>query len=244
MLKAFICEDNEKQKEKLTKIIKDIILIENYDIDLGLSTSDPYELIDNIKETTNTGIYFLDVDLHSDINGIQLAEKIREYDPRGFIIFITTHAEMSYLTFIYKVEAMDYIIKDNSNNIKQRINDCIKNAHDKYKTKSPELQKTFSIKVKDKIVNINYNDILFFETASTIHKVVLHSVNRQIEFYSKMKDLENLLDDRFIRCHNSFIVNKDKIKEIDKKNRIAYMINGEECFISTRGIKSLFKDKN
>lgn len=240
MLKAFICEDNKNQREKLTKIIEDIILIENYDMDLGLSTSDPYELINSITGTTNTGIYFLDVDLHSDINGIQLAEKIREHDPRGFIVFITTHAEMSYLTFIYKVEAMDYIIKDNYNNIRQRVNDCIKNAHDKYKTKSSELQKIFSIKVEDKIVNIDYNDILFFETSSTIHKVVLHSVNRQVEFYSKMKEVENSLDERFIRCHNSFIVNKDKIKEIDKKNRIAYMINGEECLISTRGIKSLF----
>lgn len=240
MLKAFICEDNKNQREKLNKIIEDIILIENYDMDLGLSTSDPYELINSITGTTNTGIYFLDVDLHSDINGIQLAEKIREHDPRGFIVFITTHAEMSYLTFIYKVEAMDYIIKDNYNNIRQRVNDCIKNAHDKYKTKSSELQKIFSIKVEDKIVNIDYNDILFFETSSTIHKVVLHSVNRQVEFYSKMKDVENSLDERFIRCHNSFIVNKDKIKEIDKKNRIAYMINGEECLISTRGIKSLF----
>lgn len=240
MLKAFVCEDNQNQKEKLTKIIEDIILIENYDIDLALSTSDPYELIDNIKGTSNTGIYFLDVDLHSDINGIQLAEKIRKHDPRGFIIFITTHAEMSYLTFIYKVEAMDYIIKDNYNNIKQRISECINNAHNKYKTKSSELQKIFSIKVEDKIINIDYNDILFFETSSTIHKVVLHSLNRQVEFYSKMKEVENSLDERFIRCHNSFIVNKDKIKELDKKNRIAYMINGEKCLISTRGIKNLF----
>lgn len=240
MLKTFICEDNQNQREKLTKIIENIILIENYDIDLALSTSDPYELIDNIKGASNTGIYFLDVDLHSDINGIQLAEKIRKYDPRGFIIFITTHAEMSYLTFIYKVEAMDYIIKDNYNNIKQRISECINNAHNKYKSKSSELQKIFSIKVEDKIINIEYDEILFFETSSTIHKVVLHSLNRQVEFYSKMKEVENSLDERFIRCHNSFIINKDKIKEVDKKNRIAYMINGEKCFISTRGIKNLF----
>lgn len=239
MLKAFICEDNKNQKEKITKIIEDIILIENYDIDLGLSTSDPYELITSITGTTNTGIYFLDIDLHSDINGIQLAEKIREHDPRGFIVFITTHAEMSYLTFIYKVEAMDYIIKDNYADIKQRIKDCIQNAHDRYKSKSSELQKVFSIKVNDKIINIDYNDILFFETSSTIHKIILHSINRQVEFYGKMKEIEKNLDDRFIRCHTSFIINRDKIKEIDKKNRIAYMINDEECLISTRSIKKL-----
>lgn len=241
MLKIFVCEDNVKQQENLKKIINNILIIENYDIELSLITSNPYELLDNIKNTDSTGIYFLDVDLHSDINGIQLAEKIRQYDPRCFIVFITVHAEMSYLTFLYKVEAMDYIIKDNYKNISERVKECIENAHNKYKSKTNELQRIFSIKVDDKIMNIDYNDILFFETSPTIHKVILHCSNRQIEFYGKMKELEKNLDDRFYRCHTSFIVNKDKIKEINKKDRIAYMINGEECLISTRGIKLLLK---
>ncbi|PRR83240.1 LytR/AlgR family response regulator transcription factor [Clostridium vincentii] len=239
MLKIFICEDNAAQKEKLEHIVQDIILIENYDMELELSTNDPYEILNRIEYNNISGLYFLDVDLHSDLNGITLAEKIRNYDPRGFIVFVTTHAEMSYLTFLYKVEAMDYIIKDNYNNIQQRISECIKNAHEKYKTKSSELQKVFSIKVQDKIINVDFNEIIFFETSSTIHKVILCSKNRQVEFYSNMKELEDRLDNRFCRCHNSFIVNKDNVKEIDRKKRIAYMINGEECLISTRGIKNL-----
>ena len=51
-------------------------------------------------------------DLGADINGINLGEEIRQLDPTGYIIFITTHAELSHLTFKYKVEALDYIIKD------------------------------------------------------------------------------------------------------------------------------------
>lgn len=239
MLKVFICEDNSIQENRFKKIINDIILIENYDMKIELSTSDPYEILDHLKTNRISGIYFLDVDLNSDINGIQLAEEIRKYDPRGFIVFVTSHAEMSYLTFVYKVEAMDYIIKDNYSNIRHRISDCIKSANDKYKITANNPQKIFSIKVNDKIVNVDLNDILFFETSSTIHKVILHCTNRQVEFYSKMKEIEKNLDSRFCRCHNSFIVNKEKIKEIDKKNRIAYMVNGEECLISTRGIKNL-----
>ena len=239
MLKVFICEDNSIQENRFKKIINDIILIENYDMKIEQSTSDPYEILDHLKTNRISGIYFLDVDLNSDINGIQLAEEIRKYDPRGFIVFVTSHAEMSYLTFVYKVEAMDYIIKDNYSNIRNKISDCIKNANDKYKITANNFQKIFSIKVNDKIVNVDLNDILFFETSSTIHKVILHCTNRQVEFYSKMKEIEKNLDSRFCRCHNSFIVNKEKIKEIDKKNRIAYMVNGEECLISTRGIKNL-----
>lgn len=239
MLDIYICEDDKKQLQSLKKIIENIVLIEDYDINLKLATSDPYELISVVENTTETGIYFLDIDLHSDINGIILAEKIRKYDPRGFIIFITTHAELTYLTFLYKVEAMDYIIKDNFDNLKKRILDCIENASTKHSSQNNTSKKSFTTKVDDKIISIYYDDILYFETSTKIHKIILHSNNRIIEFYSKMKDLENILDERFLRCHNSFIINKDKIKEIDIKNRIAYLINNDECPISTRAIKKL-----
>lgn len=239
MLKIFICEDNKTQLQSLEKIINNILVIENYDMEIALASTDPYELINALNNSKETGIYFLDVDLHSDINGIQLAERIRQYDPRGFIIFVTTHAEMSYLTFLYKVEAMDYVIKDNFDNLKRRIESCLKDALTKHTKKNSLSEKIFSIKVDDKIITVPYNDIYYFETSSKIHKVILHSTNRMIEFYSKMKDLEGILDERFCRSHNSYMINKDKIKEIDIKNRIAYMNNGDECPISTRGLKKL-----
>ena len=70
---------------------------------------------------------------------------------------------------------------------------------------------------------------------------MLHYDNKVIEFYGKMKELERTLDNRFCRCHTSFIINKEKIKEINIKNRIAYLVNNKKCLISTRGIKLLTK---
>lgn len=242
MLKVFICEDNNLQRNKFTNIIEKIIYTNDYTIKIEKSTSNPYEILDYLKTNKTCGIYFLDVILNSNINGIQLAEQIRHYDPRGFIVFITSHSEMSYLTFLYKVEALDYIIKDNYNKIARRIEECLKDATSKYNAVFNNSEKVFSLQINNKIVNVNFNDIYYFETSSQIHKVILHSTNHQVEFYSKMKDIEKRLDDRFCRCHNSFIVNKDKIKEIDKKNRIAHMINGDDCLISTRGIKSLINN--
>lgn len=97
MINVFVCEDNKEQREKFTKAIEDIIMIENFDMEMTLSTENPKGVIDYLKNNDVSGLYFLDVDLKSDINGIKLAEIIREYDPRGFIVFVTTHAEMSYL---------------------------------------------------------------------------------------------------------------------------------------------------
>lgn len=242
MIKVFICEDNKKQREKFTETIRNIILMEDFDMNVALSTEKPDDIIDYLKDNDVSGLYFLDVDLKSHINGIKLAELIREYDPRGFIVFVTTHAEMSYLTFMYKVEAMDYIIKDNYDNVKERIHQCIANANKKYSSKATNVQKNFTIKVNDRIITIEYNKILFLETSINIHKVVLHAIDRQVEFYAKMKDVEDKLDERFYRCHRSFLVNKDLIEEIDMSNRIIKMVNGEECLVSKRLVKNLIKN--
>lgn len=241
MIKVFICEDNKKQREKFTEAIENSIIIENFDMEIALSTDNPYDIINYLKDNNVSGLYFLDVDLKSNINGIKLGELIRDYDPRGFIVFVTTHAEMSYLTFIYKVEAMDYIIKDNYKNVKDRIHQCIINANRKYTSKSTTFQKNFNIKAKDKIINVEYDKILFFETSTIIHKVILHAIDRHIEFYANMKDIEDKLDDRFYRCHRSFLVNKDHIKEIDMHNRVIKMVNYETCLVSTRLMKNLLK---
>ena len=105
MLKVYICEDEYYQQLYLKEIISNTICIENYDMELSLVTSNPYKLLDNIKDTNYTGIYFLH--LNSDIDGIKLAEKIRYYDPRCFIIFITADPSKSSKIFFHKVEAMD-----------------------------------------------------------------------------------------------------------------------------------------
>ncbi|WP_279232740.1 response regulator [Clostridium senegalense] len=97
-------------------------------MDVKISTDNPNDIIKYLKNSETVGVYFLDVDLNKDINGIELASKIREYDSSGVVIFITAHLEMSYLTFLYKVEAMDYIYKGDINTLEKRVEECILKA--------------------------------------------------------------------------------------------------------------------
>ena len=48
-----------------------------------------------------------------------LGDMIRQRDPLCSIIFVTTHAEMTYLTFMYKI-ALDFIIKDHTGMLQQK----------------------------------------------------------------------------------------------------------------------------
>jgi len=240
MLSIFVCEDNRQQLDRITKAINNTVLIENYDMEIKVSTKNPFDVLEYIKNNKGAGIYFLDVDLKSSINGIELGEKIRKYDPRGFIIFITTHGEMSPLTFEYKVEALDYIIKNDFKNIENRIYECLINANEKYSMTGYELQKVYHITNGDRIIHVEFDKIIFFETSSTAHKIILHAIDRQIEFYGHLRDIINQLDERFYKCHKSFIINKDKIKEFDKKKRIVSLINEQQCLVAFRCVKGLY----
>ncbi len=238
MLNIFVCEDDAVQRKSIVQIIKNTVLIEELDMQLILDTPNPYELLETVKTSQNTGIYFLDIDLKCDMNGMKLAQQIRLYDPRCFIIFVTSHSELSYMTFQYRVEAMDFVLKDNPAEAKVKIRECLLNALERYTLQTNKTHKVYTIEIGDRRISVDYNDILFFETSSNIHKVILHAKDRQIEFSSTIKELEKILDDTFVRCHRSFLVNKSNIQEIDTKNRIIYFINGETCLMSTRMMKS------
>ena len=239
MLDIFVCEDNAAQRRTVVNIIQNTVLIEELDMQLTLDTGDPYMLLKKIKTSQNTGIYFLDIDLNSNMNGMKLAQQIRLYDPRGFIIFITAHSELSYMTFQYRVEAMDFVLKDNPAEAKVKLRECLLSAMERHTLQTNKTHKVYTLEVGGRKISVDYEDILFFETSSNIHKVILHAKDRQIEFPSTLKGLTDVLDSNFVRCHRAFLVNKNNIKEADTKNRIIHFANGETCLMSTRMMKGL-----
>lgn len=242
MLEVIICEDNEKQRNEIEKIIVDEIINFNLDVKIVLSTSS-YEKVISHVETSNfkTFIYFFDVDFGDKINGIELAKIIRKYDPKGYIIFVTSHSEMTLLTFKYKVQAMDYIEKNNEKDMKKRIIECIKEAIEDYRNVNVLGENTIQINFGSRIVNYNFKDILFFETTDKNHKIRVHTMEEQLEFYGTLKGLEKSVNSDFYKPHRGYLVNTRNIKVIDKEKMMIYMVNGEVCYIAFRFLKGLLK---
>lgn len=240
MLRIYLCEDNQKQLSYFKKCISDVILIEDFDLHMELATTNPYQLLDSISNNfQDTGLYFLDIDLGSEINGLELGRKIRQKDPRGFIVFITTHSEMSYMTFTYKVEALDYIIKNDQQEIKKSIHNCIVNAYQRYNSPLNNVHKNFCFMVGEREYCIPFDDIVYFETSDSPHKILLHQMNKIQEFNGKLSNIVSNLDNRFFRVHRSFLININHIEEIDMKERVITMDNKESCLVSTKQLKYL-----
>lgn len=239
MLSVFICEDNVAQRERLEKIIANYIIIEEFDMTLVLSTDNPYNVLTYLTENPDTrGVYFLDVDLGHDINGIQLGSAIREKDIDGKIIFVTTHSELLVLTFTYKVEAMDYIIKDDTDELQRRIYETLLQAQKHYHAPHKQEEDRIKLTIGNQIRVFPIDDVMFIETSPTPHKLVLHLAHSSIEFYGKIADMPKL-SNTLVNSHKSYVVNTKNIVTIDKTNRKIFMKNGEYCLFSARKLKQI-----
>lgn len=235
-----ICEDDLVQLERVKKTIENYAMMEDNGMKVVLATTNPNDVVSFLKNE-KADCYFLDIDLNHELTGIALGSQIREEDPITNIVFITTHAEMSYLTFIYKLAALDFIIKDNPDTLKEKVLSTLKEAHRRYlKIGQKDSVQKLQIKTAGRTQNIDFQDIFFFEASPDPHKVILHLENEHIEFYGRLKNIDDLHPD-FYRCHKSAIVNKSKIRNIDSKERTILLDNGEVCYASARLIKGLLK---
>lgn len=240
MLDIYICEDEEAQRKSVTDIIEKEICIQDYDMQVKLSSGSPQEIINTVKESKNAGIYFFDIEIEKDFNGIKLAEEVRKYDSRGFIIFITGHLEFLYYCVDAAVEPLGYILKEGIDQIAAKVRTCLAKALKRYEIKT-EINKTVSIKSKGRVINVEAGNIIYIETTPVPHKLRLHTPDSICEFYGTIKQLEkDLADYEFlIKINSSYIINKDCIEEIDKSNYIIYLKNNEEIMASKSAIKKI-----
>lgn len=77
-----------------------------------------------------------------------------------------------------------------------------------------EMEKYFILESKKNTLRIAYSDILY--VMSDKRKAIIYQPNgRTDSLYCKLDEMEQQLDDRFIRCHQSYLINVQYIRGID-----------------------------
>lgn len=226
-----ICEDDIPYQNYIKDILTKYIEETNSNAVLTLVTNNSDDVIDYIKNNSEVTLYYLDIKLNSSMTGIELAAHIRENDFYSNIIFITNYPEFVQTTYDYRVEALDYIIKDNSEDMRTKICSGLELVE---KRQSRGYRECLNIENKQHSFSIPYGCIYYIESIKSSHKLSLYHDNGIITFYCLLKDLDKKLDNRFVRCHKSVIVNKDKIFSVDKKNHMLTMQGGLQCVYSPK----------
>ncbi|APX71646.1 response regulator transcription factor [Companilactobacillus allii] len=217
---VIICEDDLVQLEQFEVLVKNYMLFHSELFDIALKTQFPDEVLSFLNDQpTNGGIYFLDIDLHSKMNGIDLASEIRRIDVQAKIIFVTTHDEMAPLTFKRKVEALDFIVKDQPiEDFRQNIYDTLTLAKTRIDKTMTRQKKCFSFTVGNQIYRVSLDDVCIVETSTIPHRLNLYTHTGLYEFYGNLNELEKKYPSLF-RANRSCLINPESISEANFSKR-------------------------
>ncbi|MEA4925518.1 MAG: LytTR family DNA-binding domain-containing protein [Syntrophomonadaceae bacterium] len=234
MLNYVLMDDDIKHNLNMKKRLDFIFAKHGIEAATRLIATKPADVLQYSMENLNEdNVYFLDVDFGCDITGIELATKIRKYDARSYIVFVSAYPEFVMLSL--KTKIFDFLIKPISIGILEK---CILSLHKDFQSVRSDEKQTLVLKSGLKVYQLNMEDIIFLEKFG--HLLVVHTLNGQISGTDSLENIKNKLDNnKFFRCHKSFIVNISHIQEIDFKNNLISFRNRESCSFSKRYKKEL-----
>ncbi|MGL5937210.1 MAG: LytR/AlgR family response regulator transcription factor [Phocaeicola sp.] len=163
-------------------------------------------------------LLFLDIQM-PELNGLEYSQMV---SPETRIVFTTAFDR--YAIDSYKVHALDYLLKPISyTEFLKSVNKAIEwfELKEKAVTDSTEQPandaKFIYVKSDYKLVQIELERILYIEGLKDYVKIYLEGEEKAILSLISMKNMEERLPaTRFIRVHRSFIVQKEKIKVVER----------------------------
>ena len=227
MIKFIIIEDDKNTIKNVENIIKKSLFDKDIIYDKAIYTKYDKSLAKEIEDNTSIKIYIMDIELENSISGIEIAKKIRENDWESNIIFITTHDKMFESVFRKVYNVFDFIEKyDNmEDRLTKDILDISKHNFD---------YKTFKYSTNNVDVQIYLKSINYFTRDSKERKIVINTDNNEFYINMTIKELEKLLDSRFIKVSRSTLVNKDNIMEINWNKGFFILKNGKIEYLVTK----------
>lgn len=221
MLKFVICDDNKKILNQLSHMVESILIKHSFDGEIVLSTTSGDKLIEYL-ENNEFDVLILDINLHSTLTGLEIAELIRKTNKNCYIIFTTGYFEHVLTAFRYKT--FDYICKPVN---RERLEETIIRLFD-----DAIGNQTKYIRLDNKNTIINESEVQYIKKEGM--KLIFHTDNRDYEIYSSFSKIEDKLPNNFIRCHKSFIANVDKIEKLEPISNLIYFNNNSTCDIGPK----------
>ena len=159
---------------------------------------------------------FCDINM-PDLNGMDF---VKSLTAPPLVVFTTAYSE--YAIEGFKVDAVDYLLKPfglqdfmrAANRLKERLE-----VRSERSEARGEKSDDIFVKTDYRVVKVAIQDIRYVEGMSEYLKLHLESQPKPIVTLLAMKVLEEWLPQNFMRIHRSYIVNLDKIKEVNK-NRV------------------------
>lgn len=222
-MRIAVCDDNSLDREMTIALLYRYFSIRPISNEI-IQYERGGDLLHDFEDGMWFDIIFLDIYI-DDLLGIDVAHKLRAMGYRRHIVFFTSTSDFAVDS--YEVEAMGYLLKPYSfEKLCQVMNRATRDIS----------TNMYQIKQRSKIIRVSHHDILYVESMNS--KCILHCLDGQsYVIYKRLTTIElELNDERFLRCHQSYLVNMDHIQHVDNQFTLS---TGDTVLIRQRNRKEI-----
>lgn len=188
------------------------------------------ELVEKLKPN----VVFLDVEM-PEMSGVECARVIQDMNPAIIIIFATAHD--TYMGDAFEVYAFDYLVKPFK---VERVIQTLERARDRLGQRGEKPADTpvrrgpacavegrLMLRHREGVTFIDLRDILLVQREDRSTVLYTADGERYVTGDSLAEMEERLNSDAFFRCHKSYIINLNHIKDITPYSRWTYVVRLE-----------------
>lgn len=198
-MKIAVCDDEKVFIEKIYRC-----LWEQNDCSVECFDS-PLTVLQKYREGERYDVLLLDI-LMEPLNGIELAKKIREYDKKIIIVFLTVTLE--YAPAGYEVNAFRYLLKPVA---EEKIVSTIKEIREKIRASY-----TIQVRTPECSMIVHAEELHYVEADNK--ESILYYMDDAITVRRSLSEMEELLPTRlFFRVHRKYVVNLSRVREFDDR---------------------------
>lgn len=240
MINIAICDDDRPFAESIERLLR--VTAFRQGIDIGCEVFfDGSELVRAVMEQRMCfDLVYLDIEME-ELDGIHTALALREAEVPTLIIYLSGHEE--YLKDLFRTEPFRFLQKPVD---RTEFRQSFLDAHGRILKRAGY----FTFFYKKFRYRIPFDRIICFESRSRV--ITIHLSGRDAEgtgsvqnrFYGKMNEIEKQvasMNGRFLRIHQSFLVNFDYIKAVSASEVL--MLDGRKFQVSeerSRDIRARF----
>ena len=205
MLKCIIVEDEFPAREELKFFIE-----KHEEIELEKEFDSPLDALKYLQDN-KIDVIFLDINM-PELDGMSLGKILSKLNENLKIVFITAYKE--YAAEAFEIKAFDYLLKPYS---EKRINEVLDNLTKERKAEHiKDISKINKVTVtsEDKMYVISINNIYYIEAGEK--ESMVYTKDNSYSSKIKISKWEEMLPkNKFYRTHRSYMINLDKITEVE-----------------------------
>ncbi len=200
-----VCDDQKEIRDMMIEKVKKLYPMgEVVSYDSGQAVLDALPFPD---------ILFLDIQM-PEMDGMETARKLRKQNQQMILIFVTVTQDYVFQSF--DVRAFHYLVKPFEDAKFQEVLQNAVRQYEERETGHTDIKKERNpllVTVKGEHITIPIEEIVYAEIYN--RKIIIHTVDADIEYYGKMKELQKKAGEDFYRPHRGYLINFNFVQKYD-----------------------------